>query len=202
MRMKKLLHDGDIVSFIQIKEMLLSSIKAKSSIDRYQLELAHSISPTMKEDIEKCYMESLSKSCPIGDELKRFAFSANIDHSTDKDDIYSKIEKIYFTTSLIVQATLKKKQTISQPQRQSVYEFIGVKGAPPLLYDNQSELNNLVNSDDGLLLTIYTDDKNRTWCFTEDMYAHIIKTKSNPYTEEDVSPEIYTVIRNRNRIYI
>lgn len=210
-----------IMPFVQVKEILLSSVKSGVEMDIYQLQMLKSIDPASAKQIEDAYKKPMwRKICSLSDnedivtegsephpdqsrieDFNRLVFSLNLDPKKSHKELCKELHNLAITDpNKLRNATMLKHDNKIRTNTGSIIEYIDSNNGPQTVCSNRSLLETPPEEYNDVEIVMDRSENNSTWCYTAPMYNDLLKTKINPYTGQPLTEDIYEKIRERERI--
>lgn len=210
-----------IMPFVQLKEILLSSVKKGVEMDLYQFQMLKSIDSSYAKQIEDAYRKPMwRKICSLTsndnivtegseshpnedryDDFNRLVFSLNLDPRKSHKELCSTLQELAIADPVKLRnAAMNRQDARLRSTSGSIVEYIDSNNGPQTVCSNRSLLDVPPEEYNDVEVVIDRSATGSTWCYTAPMYADLIKTQKNPYTGQSLTEDVYNRIRERERI--
>lgn len=123
------------------------------------------------------------------------AISLNIDPTAGHGSICETISKLSKSDKESLKEAARKRQSLRMASDLgNMNEFLGEK-APVLVCRNSSTMSHSPSDYNDINLAYYRDSQGAIWCFTSDMFADLVESKTNPYSSAVLPPSFVTQVQ-------
>ena len=193
-------------------KMISYAIKTGSYIDNYliqmlSMEATVELLDSIREDYSKPLWKKLcrnkiSNKKNYNKKLRQIAFNLNLDYGMTPEEICEKLETIsnedrvkYAEESIRKQEIRVEKEIIEKGSANETDNLDALRCDP-----KTKILKDPYAYGDGHI-SFYVDKKTKKlWCFTSDLFDTLIKTKKNPYTNQELPESFLETIKTKNHV--
>jgi len=197
--------------------ILQQLIEAGGQLDQYQYTLLQKVAGDSATTIEQLLTQPhWSRVCSIeresnagldpvrggGDvtpELQKLAYMLNLDPFARRTEICSSLTRLHQADPTELKAAAIKRQMLRVSSSVAAPdEYISnISARASLLCRNRALLDANPYEYNDLDLSFYKDEGGVLFCFTSDMFEHLLKTKRNPYTEQPLPLDYLKSIKSQ-----